>query len=167
MSFPHMVDVVTRLPSRQRKGNYRSAAKLEAAAARAEREQRRRNYCARKIQALLQEKGWSQAELARRASAHLTPPDKVGRDSISKYIMANPRSKPSDVHLTAIAKAFGVPPETIVPPNRATEDKGAFPALEISSINGGRVWLAVNQAVDMATATEIMTLLRKDKKGED
>lgn len=134
----------------------------------------RRAQMARNIARLLIEKGWTQAELARRASDYM-PIDpktkkkgKVGKDLVGAYIKGKNvggkyvRITPSADRVAAIAKAFGVPPEDIYPyaiPRQAQED---LPPFDVQTLDDGRVWLQLNQAVDRNTALKILALLPKE-----
>ena len=115
---------------------------------------------ARRLQRLIVDKGWSQVELANRASLHL-PKDKViGRDSISQYI--NALSFPTPIRLKAIAKALGVEAEYLRPV-RGVKQAGA-PTLEVRETEDGGVWLRVNQHVDWPTAAKVIELLKVEEK---
>jgi transcriptional regulator with XRE-family HTH domain len=103
---------------------------------------------------LMVEKGWSQSELARRAS--------IPRDAVSIYIRG--KSFPSPQKLAALAAALGVA-ETTLLPNQAEsaidEDNPSF-EMKVSPNAPSVAWLRVNRLVSTATAVKIAELLSQE-----
>jgi transcriptional regulator with XRE-family HTH domain len=117
---------------------------------------------ARRLQNALNDKGWTQSELARRV-APLMKESRVGRDNISKYLRA--KVLPLPAMLEAMAKALGVESRDLLPARgtQAVSDENA--PYDMRALEGGeRVWLRINQALDMDIALEIMALIRKQKE---
>ena len=149
------------MPKRKRKGNYRSQKKLDAAAARRDREQQKRNFFSAVLAARLTQIGMTQSELARRATKLLTPPNKVTRSSISKYVHAkDPSSKPNPVRLAAIAKVLDLDPMQLVPAGKADP----FIPVDFSATSDGRAYLKINRTFSMKTALEILRLTELDEQ---
>lgn len=117
---------------------------------------------ARRLQRAIVEKGWTQSELARRASKFM--PKEFGnkeeggmiRDNISKYIRA--KALPSSIHLNALAKALGTKSEELLPSRGVDSNTDAI-AFDMRDIGEGKVWLRINQSVPMTVAIKIATLL--------
>jgi transcriptional regulator with XRE-family HTH domain len=112
---------------------------------------------ARRLQAALNERGWTQSELARRM-APLLKHSRLGRDNISKYVRG--KVLPLPPALEAMAKVLGVEGRDLLPSRgrQATAEEHA--PLDVRDIGEGRVWLRVNQAVDWPIALQILGLLR-------
>lgn len=68
---------------------------------------------ARRLYKALQERGWTQSELAERAKAFLPSGRTVGRDAISKY--QSGKMLPSAVTLAALAKALDMAEDELMP----------------------------------------------------
>ncbi len=144
---------------KQRIGNYRSVAKLEAAAARHDREQKQRNFAAHFLHARMLQLGLTQSELARRATQLLPDGMQVTRSSVSKYIAGdNPNSKPSPVRLQAIAQVLDVKPEQIVPPARPHR----FVPVDFRTTSDGRAWLKIDRSFSKPTALRILQIIEDD-----
>lgn len=127
----------------------------------APREAVRREF-ARRLQKLMVAKGWNQSEMARQSALHM--PDKsFGRDLISGYLRG--RFMPGPVHLNAIARAAGVPPDELVPTRSTTA--AAMPPRELRDMGGGMCWLSVNQVVSWQTALQIMRLLQEGENAAE
>lgn len=110
----------------------------------------------RRIYSLLLSKGWTQAELARKTG--ITP------DGISNYIRGN--ILPTPVSLDKLAKAFGVPPEDILPNYiEGAIDTEVEPTFEMksSSAEPNKTWIRVNRLVSFTTALKIAELLKLDE----
>ena len=129
---------------------------------------------ARNIARLLIEHGWTQAELARRASDFMPIDPKtgkkgrVGKDLIGAYIKGKNvsgeyiRITPSPDRVIAIAEAFGVHPDDIYPYEMPKQAQAELPPFDVQTLDDGRVWLQLNQAVDRTTALKILALLPKE-----
>jgi transcriptional regulator with XRE-family HTH domain len=144
----------------KRKGNYRSQKKLEAAAARKDREQQRRDFFAHALEARLTQMGMTQSELAREVNRILPPGVHISRSSISKYVHAKePSSKPNPVRLAAIAKVLGVDQTQLVPSGRAIDK---FLPVDFSATTDGRVHLKINRTFSTKTALAILRLVQEE-----
>ena len=113
---------------------------------------------ARRLATLRVAKGWNQSELARQAALFM-PDKKFNRDNISKY---EKFTRPTPLHLNAIARALGVKPEELMP------DKGMLLShrmedteLSMNTVGKNEAWLRVNQKVPIADAYKIIEILRK------
>lgn len=120
---------------------------------------------ARRLQAAMIQKGWSQSELARRATQQLPKPvpgqaqnRDLGRSRISHYVRGISLPRPEG--LAAIARALGCAPADLLPPDAVPT---AVPApFEMKAAADGRVSLRINRTVTLATATAIINLLAKE-----
>ncbi len=145
---------------RRRVGNFRSVAKLEAAAARHDREQKQRNFASHFLHARLLAVGITQSELARRATKLLPNGMRVTRSSISKYLAGDsPNSKPNPIRLKAIADALGVRPEHIVPPAKQVDK---FIPVDFRTTSDGKAWLRIDRAFSKPTALKILQLVEEE-----
>jgi transcriptional regulator with XRE-family HTH domain len=111
---------------------------------------------AKRVQDLLNERGWVQAELARRMAPH-SPNSRIGRDNISKYVRG--KVLPLPPHLEAMAKAFGVPANEILPTRGREPTADAFVPFDVRDMGDGQYWLRVNKAVNPDVALKVMALL--------
>jgi transcriptional regulator with XRE-family HTH domain len=112
---------------------------------------------AKRLQDALNDKGWTQSELARRM-APLLKESRIGRDNISKYVRG--KVLPLPAALEAMAKVLGVESKDLLPMRATQGAADELSPLDVRDIGAGRVWLQVNQAVDWPVALKIMTLLR-------
>lgn len=108
----------------------------------------------RRLQHYTAEKGWTQADLVRAASKFLDKGKVFRRDSVSLYMRG--AQMPGPPRMKALCKALGVKQEDLVPPGGSDN-----PPLGMKPLDGGNVWLQINQAVSMETALEIAAILRK------
>lgn len=112
---------------------------------------------ARRLQAKMNEKGWTQSELSREAAKH-SPNKKFGRDLISQYVRQ--RLLPGPKHLHAICKALGVEPADLLPARAIGRgDRETMPPMRLQGASDGRVLLQINQTVDTTVALKIVQLL--------
>lgn len=112
----------------------------------------------KRLQHYTSEKGWNQAALARHASKFLPKGKVFRRDSISLYMRG--AQVPAPLRRMALCKALGVTEEDLIPqPVRSDA-----PPLGMKPLEGGNVWLQINQAVPMDTAVAIAALLKKRVK---
>jgi transcriptional regulator with XRE-family HTH domain len=72
---------------------------------------------AKRLQDALNEKGWTQSELARRVAPKLKD-SRIGRDNISKYVRGKVLPLPAALH--AIAEVLGMEAKDLLP-SRATQ----------------------------------------------
>lgn len=120
------------------------------------RDQIKRDF-AKRLQDAMFAKGWNQAELARRASAH-TKGKRFGRDNVSNYMRA--RALPGPLHLAAMAKALGVKPDDLLPTRGVSSADSDKPPFAVQTLEDGNVWLRVNQSVPPDVALKVMALLQ-------
>jgi transcriptional regulator with XRE-family HTH domain len=119
---------------------------------------------AKRLQDKLNDKGWTQSELARRM-APLLKESRIGRDNISKYVRG--KVLPLPPALEAMAKVLGVESKDLLPTRATQAVADELSPLDVRDIGGGRVWLQVNQAVDWDVALDIMRLVRQGTKKRD
>jgi transcriptional regulator with XRE-family HTH domain len=117
---------------------------------------------AKRLQDRLNDKGWTQSELARRM-APLLKESRIGRDNISKYVRG--KVLPLPVTLEAMAKVLGVESKDLLPTRATQGTADELSPLDVRDIGAGRVWLQVNQAVDWDVALDVMKRLREGSKG--
>mgnify|MGYP006173369115 CR=1 FL=1 len=112
----------------------------------------------RRVFQLMQRKGWTQSELARRAD--------LPRDSISTYIRG--KVFPSPKSLQKLANALAIAPGDLLP--NAME--GAYdeddPEMEmtLSAAKPGFAWLRVNRLLPISTASQIVQMVSEAAEQE-
>lgn len=108
----------------------------------------------RRLYRLMQEKGWTQSDLARHAD--------LNRAAISTYVNAS--SLPTPPKLAALAKALGVEPVDLLPnqTGAAIMDDTPDMAFNVSPGNRHVGWLQINRLVTTQTGLKIMELLAAD-----
>jgi transcriptional regulator with XRE-family HTH domain len=131
-----------------------------------------RQEFARRLQHALIERGWSQAELARRVwNEHRT--DKkgyehpVGKDRISTYVRG--LVMPDHANLTKLAAALEIPVAELAPHAMSSHVEQASPELEIKAISGtDTVLLQLRSVVSLDLAITIAGLIsnHRDRKRE-
>lgn len=111
----------------------------------------------RRLQAALNDRGWNQADLARRAEE--VTGKKMGRDAISTYI--NGRSFPTPASLAQLCKALDMTREELMPNALINASQDEHPAFEMRAAAGqpGRAWVRINRLMSFETAVEIARLL--------
>lgn len=114
----------------------------------------------RRLQALLLERGMSQADLARAAEA--ATGKKMGRDAISTYI--NGRSFPTPMSLNMLCKALGVEREELLPNSVMNATRDEHPAFEMRAAAGhpGQAWVRMNRLLSFDTASKIVQLVNQE-----
>jgi transcriptional regulator with XRE-family HTH domain len=114
---------------------------------------------ARRLQAALNERGWTQSELARRMAPMLKD-SRLGRDNISKYVRGKVLPLPRS--LEAMAKVLEMKTSELLPA-RATPAAGAeYPPLSVKDVGEGRVWLQINSTVSWRKGLEILRIMREE-----
>lgn len=105
----------------------------------------------KRLQSLLLERNWNQAELARAAG--------LGRDSISTYIRGS--VFPDTKNLKKLADAFGLTPQQVMPTEMSQLIQAEVPALEIrqSSSDPTKVFIRINRTVTVEQAAQIFSIL--------
>jgi transcriptional regulator with XRE-family HTH domain len=132
--------------------------------------QRIYNEFGRRLQRAAVAKGWTQSELARRASAYLPKNEGMRgsafeRSAISGYMKGE--SLPLAPRLAALAKALDVKEEDLLPPEMLKGGAAPEPrpfAMEAAGEN--RVSFHLNRTMSMATAVKIVQLLAEEDKLE-
>jgi transcriptional regulator with XRE-family HTH domain len=106
----------------------------------------------RRLQSLILERNWNQADLARAAG--------LGRDSISTYIRG--QVFPDPKNLKKIADALGVTPQQIYPSSMSAAMETEIPTLEIrqSITEPDKVHIRVNRTVSLEQAAKIFDIIR-------
>jgi transcriptional regulator with XRE-family HTH domain len=117
---------------------------------------------AKRLQDCLNDKGWTQSELAKRM-APLLKESRIGRDNISKYVRG--KVLPLPPALEAMAKVLGVESKDLLPSRVTQGATDELSPLDVRDIGAGRVWLQVNQAVDWDVALDVMKRIREGSKG--
>jgi transcriptional regulator with XRE-family HTH domain len=120
----------------------------------------------RRLQQLLDEKNWSQADLAR-AVLEVTG-EKMGRDAISTYI--NGRSFPTPASLNLLCKAFDLSRDELFPNATMIATNDEHPAFEMKAATGqpGKAWVRVNRLLSFETAAAMVNLINEeDRRGSE
>ena len=115
-----------------------------------------RTEFARRLQAALNAKGWTQSELARRV-APLLNESRIGRDNISKYVRG--KVLPLPPALEALAKVLEVRSQDLLP-MRTSAAANEHPEINVRDIGGGMAWVQINKALSWDKAIEIMRIAR-------
>lgn len=116
---------------------------------------------ARRLQAAMVQKGWTQSELARRAQNYLPAGRKFGRDSVSLYIRG--RTSPGPVFMDALCKALGKTRDQLLPTRGVPSAGEANPAMDARDLGDGTTWIRINQALSWPVALEILRLVNEGR----
>ncbi|MCE7902849.1 MAG: XRE family transcriptional regulator [Gammaproteobacteria bacterium PRO9] len=114
---------------------------------------------ARRLQAEMQKRGWTQADLARAAFGSTKDSRGYnvarGRDRISVYLRG--LQKPDQAHLGKIAAALSVTAEDLAPGLFANSIDREHPAFRVNVVPGhsDKAHLVINRLVPMAMAMKI------------
>jgi transcriptional regulator with XRE-family HTH domain len=121
----------------------------------------------RRLEARMNQLGWSQSELSRRATACLPKAavgqvqgHSLGRDRISSYVRGKYLPRPPA--LEALAKALKCESEDLLSPENIPSVVPAGPRFEMKSIDSKNVRIRIDRIVSQKTATAIMVLLNKE-----
>ena len=107
--------------------------------------------------------GWTNAEMARQATAHLLTPALgkrrriIGRDSVGSWVEGN--TMPGPDYLAAAAAALGIERAELVPEKDEDPTKRRFPSMAMNSEGKGYAWLRINRRVTMDTALKIISMI--------
>ncbi len=113
---------------------------------------------ARRLQNALNERGWTQSELARRV-APLLKHSRIGRDNISKY--ARGKVLPLPPALEAIAKVLEMKSSDLLP-MRASAAGSEHPPMSVRDLGDDRMaWVQINMALPWDKALEIQRIIRR------
>ena len=118
---------------------------------------------ARRLQNALNDKGWTQAELARRM-APLLKESRVGRDNISKYVRG--KVLPLPPHLEAMAKALGIESRELLTSRGTQSGNEELAPRAMRYVGEGRVWAQINQTMKESTALKLFQMLRDEEEKE-
>lgn len=104
---------------------------------------------------LILARGWTQSELARQAG--------LPRDRVSAYVRG--AALPTASNLNALARAFGMEPEALLPHYAQSHFIDEDPDFEMtaSTSSPGKALLRINRIVSFETAVKIASLLNEDK----
>lgn len=107
----------------------------------------------KRLYSLMLSKGWHQSELARQSG--------LKRDSISTYVRG--RSLPTPQNIEALAKAFGIEPNTLLPNQMENGIDEENPTYNIQMTNDGtKGWVRLNRLMSMEAIMQITEIVRKD-----
>lgn len=120
---------------------------------------------ARRLQQLMDKKGYNQSDLARAATKFMPEGKVIGRDTISLYM--NARNLPRSERLDAICQALGVEKKDLLPTRGITASAKITPPLDVREMDNGTVWLRVNQAVTWPVAIKVMELIKGENAASD
>lgn len=115
----------------------------------------------RRLQHFLTEKGWSQSDLARAATKHMPAKKPFRRDNVSNYIRG--LQVPTPVRMNAMCMALGVSQFDLVPTGAVRSVDSNAPPLEMRPVDGGNVFLRINQIMSQDMALKILALISKDQ----
>lgn len=118
----------------------------------------------RRLQQLLDERNWSQADLTRAVKE--ATGEAMGRDAVSTYI--NGRSFPTPASLNLLCKAFNLTREELFPNALMNATNDEHPAFEMKAAAGqpGKAWVRVNRLLSFETATEMVKLINAEDQRE-
>ena len=118
----------------------------------------------RRLQKVLHERNWKQADLAR-AIQDITGKEGGHRDMVSTYV--NGRSAPTPHSLELLCKALNMTREELYPNALINATQDEHPAFEMRVPAGkpGQAWVRLNRMMSFETASEIAKLLNlEDQK---
>lgn len=118
----------------------------------------------RRLQQLIDERNWSQADLAREVKRKTG--ETMGRDAISTYI--NGRSFPTPKSLALLCKTFDLTRDELFPNARMNATNDEHPAFEMKAAAGepGKAWVKVNRLLSFRTAAKIVSIINEEDSGE-
>lgn len=114
----------------------------------------------RRLQKVLHDRNWSQADLVRAVEEVTGEP--FGRDAVSTYI--NGRSFPTPNNLNKLCKALGMTREELFPNSLIAATQDEHPAFQLTAAAGhpGRAWVRMNRMMSFETAAKIASLLNEE-----
>ena len=119
---------------------------------------------ARRLQSKLNEKGWTQSELARRM-APLLKDSRIGRDNISKYVRG--KVLPLPPALEAMARVLEMRSSELLPMRAASAAGTEHPPVSVRSMGDNeQVWMQINMALSWDKALEIQKIIRRKSEDE-
>jgi len=102
----------------------------------------------------LNARGWNQAELIRRAAPHF----KLTRANISAYCSGT--KVPGPARLKAIAKAFGIDPDDLLPAHKSSLK--ILSPVQVYDVGDGNARLQIDTVAPWPVAAEVVSLLKQD-----
>ena len=118
---------------------------------------------ARRLQHALNEKGWTQSELARRV-APLLKHSRIGRDNISKYVRG--KVLPLPAALEAIAKVLDLRSQELLPVRASAAAE--HPPISIRDMGDNEMaWLQLNMALPWSKVIKIQQIVRAKNDEEE
>lgn len=117
---------------------------------------------ARKLQNLLVAKGWTQAELSRRAGAFRPGGRPLERSSVSKYLSGE--AIPSLQTIEALASALGTTADELAPLDHMKQAGVPAQTQSWSDVADGRVLIHVNRVVPKSVALKIWNILGAEEE---
>ena len=126
----------------------------------ATKDQLRREF-AKRLQAELKDRGWSQSDLARKMFGQTKGGGAKGRDNVSGYCLG--RSLPTARHLKMLCDALGAKESDLIPEGLEAASRLHGAPFRMEATAEGKVWLDVHQEVPIALALKIAQLLNEDR----
>jgi transcriptional regulator with XRE-family HTH domain len=111
----------------------------------------------RRLQKKLDERGWTQSELARRMAARL-PNSRVGRDNISKYIRG--MVLPLSAHLAKMCEVLECEPGDLIP-SRVYRNGRDQSDLFLEDLGDGTTRVQLDRVVPSKMALKVYALLNE------
>lgn len=111
---------------------------------------------AKRLNAMLQERGWSQAEFTLRVKNIAPAGEDFGKHLTSNYCVG--KSLPELKRLQWMAKALKVKPEVLLPPEDA-EYVGKASPMRMEMLEGGMVRLKLDVELESEAAMKIMRIV--------
>ena len=114
----------------------------------------------RRLQKILDDRNWTQADLAR--AVEVATGAKFGRDAVSTYI--NGRSAPTPASLNLLCKTLGMSRDELYPQAAINAAQDETPAFEMVAAAGhpGRAWVRINRMMSFEAATAIAQILSRE-----
>lgn len=116
---------------------------------------------ARRLQQRMRAKGFTQTDLANRASERMPGDAVIGKDSISLYIRG--KSFPGPTRVQALADALGTTAEELIPTRGVKTAEGAHPSVAVKEAEDGQAWIRINKKVKWTTAVKVLELLKTEE----
>lgn len=126
------------------------------------RDQLKREF-ARRLQNILNDKGWNQSDLARAIWGTNPAGGARGRDSVSGYLAAS--SLPLPPQLRKICVALGVTENDLLPGGSLAVERAKPGPFKFTAMGDGTTWLEVEANLKMETALKIVALPQKELGG--
>lgn len=143
--------------------NFRNAAPKGELAADATRKEVIVEF-ARRLQAELVRRGWSQGDLVSAAQPHVPEGKSFAPYDVSNYIRG--RSLPAAHKLQILCETLGLKPDELIPHRGQPEVQRSTARLETRvQDEDGNVWIRLNRAVSHEGAARIQAILNNEDRG--